>query len=225
MNLSLAIQTHPLRHGMASALAAALGAELVPDPQPDGIRSPWRTYRHVLETTPPGATHRVVFQDDIVPCRWFTDVLGPAIASRPGRLLSFFVGGHPVEHARRVYQACECGDSWCELDNLRWCPVIALSWPVEMIGPFLAYVDEQRWPESFRSDDEIVGRWMRATKQTPLATVPSLVEHPDKVPSLLGRRARAGEDVGRVAACFIHEDCDCRTIDWDLGAGAQLTPA
>lgn len=215
MKISVAIQTHPLRGEMASELAARLdGAELAVDPDPDGIRNPWRTYRHALEGTPADATHRVIVQDDIVPCDGFLDVLPAAVASRPDRLLSFFVGGHPVEHARRVYAACDGGRPWAELDNLRWCPVLALAWPIEMIAPFLAWVDERNFPAAFRADDEIVGRWLRATKQIPLASVPSLVDHPDVVPSLIGRRALGGLDAGRIAACFIHPDCDARTIDW-----------
>lgn len=222
VRLSLTIQTHPLRREMAGRLAASIGADVTVDPDPDHpLRSPWRTYRHALETTPPGATHRVVIQDDAEPCDWFSDVLPAAVASRPDRLLTFFVGGNPAQHARQVYLACERGESWAQLDAQRWCPAVALAWPVEMIEPFLHYVDAQPWPESFRSDDEIVGHWLRDTAQTPLASVPSLIQHPDVVESLLGaRRNWAGQDPGRVAACFIHPDCDCRTIDWNLGAGA-----
>lgn len=215
--LSIAIQTHPERDEMARKLAALLpGAELVVDPDPDAVRSPWRTYRHALERTPPGHG-RLVIQDDAQPCRHFAEVVRHAIAARPDRLLVFFVGGQPVEHARAVMRACQQDLSWAELDHMRWCPVICTYWPAAMIGPFLEYVDQQRWPDHFRSDDEIVGRWLRATKQRPLASVPSLVEHPDEVPSLIGRRARGGLDRARVAACFIHEDCDARTIDWTLG--------
>lgn len=223
MNISAAIQSHPLRAEMAAALAVKLDAEVVVDPDPDAIRNPWRTYRHALERTPADATHRLIVQDDTVPCGGFSEVLPAAVASRPDRLLTFFVGGHPVEHARRVYQACDRGDAWAQLDNLRWCPVLALCWPAAMIAPFLAWVDEQKFPPAFRADDEIVGRWLRATKQTPLASVPSLIEHPDEVPSLIGRRARGGLDIGRVAACFIHPDCDPSGIDWVQGAGQPPT--
>jgi hypothetical protein len=222
MNLSVAIQTHPLRAEMAAELAALIpGSELAvdPDPSPESPPSPWRTYRHALERTPAGATHRLIVQDDVAPCPHFLEAVEAAVAARPGRMLSFFVGGNPAEASRAVYQACDRGESWAELSNMNWCPVIALAWPAAFVAPFLAFVDAQDWPDAFRSDDEIVGRWLRHSGKLALASVPSLVEHPDVVPSLIGLRARGGEDPGRVAACLIPDDCDARTIDWTLGPG------
>jgi hypothetical protein len=216
--VSIAIQTHPIRAGMAAALAAQLTApDLIVDPDPGGIRSPWRTYRRALEQTPPGATNRLVLQDDVTLCRDFDKVVRAAVAARPDWLTVFFVGGLPAEHARAVYRACERDWSWAELDHMRWCPVIATCWPVAYIEPFLGYVDAQNWPDTFRADDEIAGRWLRREKIRPLASVPSLVEHEDVVPSLIGRRARGGTDRSRVAACMIHPDCDPLTIDWEVG--------
>lgn len=217
--VSVAVQTHPLRDHLSLPLAATLGAERVVDPDPHHIRSPWRTYRHALETTPVWATHRLIVQDDVVPCDGFLDAVAAAVAARPGRLLSFFVGGHPVENARALFDACGRGEAWAELGNRRWCPVLALVWPVEFVEPLLGYVDAQRWPPTFRSDDEIVGRWLRHAGKLALASVPSLVEHPDVEPSLLGKRALAGRDPGRCAACFIHPDYDARRIDWTRGPG------
>lgn len=219
MNISVTIQTHPLRLEMAELLAAEIGADVTVDPDPDHpLRSPWRCYRHALETTPADATHRVVIQDDVTACRDFAAVLPAAVAARPYRLLSFFVGGVPIEHSRAIMQSCENDDSWAQLDAQRWCPAVALAWPVQLIEPFLQFVDAQPWPETFRSDDEIIGHWLRASNQLALATVPSLIEHPDVVESLLGpRRNWAGENRGRVAACFIHPDCDPHSIDWARG--------
>lgn len=219
-HLSIGIQTHPDRADLAAALNTRIpSAQLAVDPDPyDGLRSPWRTFRHALETTPSEATHRMVIQEDTEPCRDFEQVVRRAVRARPDRLLVLFVGGLPREHATQVYRACDAGNSWALLDHMRWCPIVCTIWPVPMIRPLLDWVDAQNWPVSFRADDEIVGRWLRATKQQPLATVPSLVEHPDLVPSLIGRRARGGRDTSRVAACFIHPQCDPLSIDWNLGA-------
>lgn len=203
---------------MADALARATEAQIVLDPDPDGVRSPWRTYRAALESTPHFATHRLILQDDVTLCRDFLEVATRAITAQPERLISFFVGGLPREHARMVLRGCERDLSWAELDCKRWTPALALAWPVEMIRPFLDFVDRKEWPEAaLRADDEIIGKFMRHENLLPLATVPSLVEHEDVVPSLIGRRHRAGRDSSRVAACFIHPDCDPLSIDWTLG--------
>jgi hypothetical protein len=220
VNLSIGIQTHPERADLAAALNAALpSAELVVDPDPDNpMRSPWRTFRHALETTPADATHRMVIQEDAQPCRDFEQVARRAVAARPDRVLVFFVGGLPREHSMAVHRACQLDQSWAELQHMRyWCPIVCTVWPVPMIQPFLEWVDQQGWPLSFRADDEIAGRWLRHTGQHALATVPSLVEHPDLVPSMIGKRARGGRDTSRVAACFIHPDCDPLSIDWNVG--------
>jgi len=178
------------------------------------MRSPWRTYRHALETTPPDATHRLVIQDDVQVCPGFVEAARRAIAAQPDQLVSFYVGGYPREGANAVYAACDRDEHWATLPRGWICPALALAWPVEFIEPFLAYVDRQNWPERFRADDEIIARWLRVTQRAVLATVPSLAEHPDDVASLIGRRAANGVDKNRVAACFIAADYDALSIDW-----------
>lgn len=213
--ISVAIQTHPIRNDIATALSDALdGVELCVDPAPLELRSPWRTYRHALERTPAGATHRVILQDDVLVCRQFLPTVHAVIDAQPDRLICLFVGGQPYEHSHRIHVACDRGHPFVELDNQRWCPCVALAWPVRMIEPFLAYVDEQDWRPEFRSDDEIIGRYLNHVREWPIATVPSLVEHPDVIQSLIGLRAMGGADKGRVAACWIHPDCDPASIDW-----------
>lgn len=218
-HVSIAIQHHPARAELAEALLALLRADgahadLAADPDPDAaLRSPWRTYRHALETTPPNATHRLVLQDDVLVCDGFPAAAAAALAARPDRLVTFYVGGNARLAAARVTHAAAQGHAWADLRHFSWCPAVALAWPVDLIAPLLAYVDRQRWPETFRADDEIIGRYLRSAGALPLATVPSLVDHPDDVPSLIGTRARGGRDRGRIAACWIG-DCDASAIDW-----------
>ncbi len=217
VRLSIAVQHHPSRADIVGPLLDALpGATLVPDPEPHSFPSPWRTYRRALETTPPRATHRLIVQDDVVPCAGFLPAAEAALAAKPGRLVTFIVCGNPFEHAQAMFAACARGSQWAELDNQRWCPVVCLAWPVELIQPCLDFVAAQNWPEEFTADDEIVGRYCQAAGHLPLATVPSLVDHPDDVPSLLGNKAQYGQDTGRIVACWIG-DCDPASIDWTLG--------
>lgn len=217
--LSVAIQHHPRRADLLPALTAALaGAELevVTDPHPDHHRSPWRTYAEALRLTPAWATHRLILQDDVTPCHGFAPAAQRAVLARPNRVLSFFTAGNPYEHAQAVYKAAEEGWSWAEVDHFRWCSAVATCWPADQCARILEWVAAQNWPVTFCADDEIIGRYLRATQQLALASVPSLIQHEDAVPSLIGRRAANGQDRGRVAACWIG-DCDPATIDWTLG--------
>jgi hypothetical protein len=217
--LSVAIQAHPARADLAAGLAAKLAAACpvtVWDPDPGGDPSAWRTYRAALERTPVGVSHRLVVQEDAEPCPGFVAAVGRAVRARPDRLLCFFHGGQPRENVRRIFAAARRGEAWAVLDPARWVPTVALFWPAGLVTEALAYVDAQSWPGRFRADDEIVGRFVRALDVRVLASVPSLVEHPDLVPSLLGRRAAGGRNPDRVACCWIGE-CDAASIDWETG--------
>lgn len=220
----LAIQTHPRRAELAAWLLDRLGgaAELVLDPEPDGRPSPWRTYRRALERgIESGRSHVLVVQDDVVPCDRLPEAVGRAVEAQPDRILLFFVAGRPAEYRRAVLEACRYDRTWAEIRPDVWVPAVATCWPAELAAELLdwsAAMMETRWPPTFTADDEIIGRFVRHLGVAPLASVPSLVEHPDLVPSLAGKRVHDGRDPGRKAACWIGEcdDCDPLGIDWTL---------
>jgi hypothetical protein len=219
--VSIAIQAHPDRAYLAEPLAAETGAEIVYDPEPDAQwRSPWRTYRHALLTAPPEVTHRLILQDDALVCPNFAVAARAAIAARPDAVIAFYVGGAPYHQAEAVREACKRDDAWAVLENAHWLPAVAVSWPRPHIEEIVPWVDSQGWPEKFRADDEILGRYLREHRLRALATVPSLVDHPDVEPSLVGTRTRGGDDPARVAACYIGDCAGCALeIDWSRGPG------
>lgn len=208
---------------MAAALLACLdgSADLVFDPDPTEHASPWRTYRQALETAPRDVAHRLVLQDDTIVCDYFLDGIEAACAAQPGRVLVFFVAGHPLQHVRAFDWSHAHGAPWAELENTTWLPVVATAWPVDLIDPLLAYADGQfergLWTVQFTADDEICGRFLREKGLNALASVPSLVEHPDTVHSIAsgGRRQPTGLDATRMARLWIGDvGCDPRGIDW-----------
>jgi hypothetical protein len=214
--LSVAVQHHPDRADLAAQLLRDLDglAELVVDPDPrHRLGSPWRTYRRCLESTPEAATHRLILQDDALPCRNLVHHAARVAAAWPDRLVTLYVGGNMRLGAPRIVQAAQAGRSWAELPRYTWIPAVALLWPVPMIARFLHWIDDRNYPDAFRADDERIGRWLRKTGHVPVATVPSLVDHPDDVPSLIGTRNRGGRDPSRVSVCWIG-DCDPIGVDW-----------
>jgi hypothetical protein len=85
-------------------------------------------------------------------------------------------------------------------------PVVAVLWPRHIAESVLQWVQDNPLRLGHpmpRSDDAVLGRWVRFTKQRVRVTVPSLVQHPDDVDSVIHDRARAGKDTGRVAAHWI----------------------
>lgn len=213
MNLSVAIQTHPLRSGLAASLAEEVGAEVVLDPEPDGPRSPWRCYREALSTSPADATHRVIVQDDATVCRSFRAALDLVVAARPEHLIALYVGGMPRRSAQAVMSACEAGETFAVMPaHDVWVPAVALVWPTSVIADVLAYTEGVS--AKVTADDSVIARAVRSLRLPYVATVPSLVEHLDNVPSVAHVGRRTGDTCWRMAVCFIEDDCDPLEVDW-----------
>lgn len=217
MTVSVAIMSHPKRAAMAETLCASLSASVVvSDPDPDSTHaSPWRTNREALRTSPDGATHRLVLQDDVIVARNLIPTVEMIAEQFPDDLVTLYVANAPYQFRTALLWACEHGHRYTPLPTRPWVPALALLWPVSLIDPVLRFVDQQEWPPTFSADDEIIGRAMTAVGGRLFATVPSLVDHPDIVESLIGRRKNhAGRDLTRVAACFLDEDLDPLDFDW-----------
>jgi hypothetical protein len=213
VRLSVAIQAHPHRAYLAEPLAEQVGGTVVYDPDPDGYPCPWRTYRAALEATDDGCTHRLILQDDVSVCHGFRQAAELALRARPDEPVSFFHGGQPREHVRRIQLAHAGGASWLTLTSYRWAPALALAWPARLIRPALDWVEAQRWPVEFSADDEIIGRAFAHLGLPIHVTIPSLVQHHDLVPSIVRRHHVAGADPGRRALLYIG-DGDPATISW-----------
>lgn len=204
MKVSIAIQHHPARAALLPALLDRLpaGTAVVEDPDPDAPRrSPFRTYLRALSTIPPDATHRLIVQDDALPCDSFEERMVALVTERPDTLMPLFVPG-AAQHRRQMLLASMSGERWARLSN-GWVPTVALVWPVALAASFLVFVEERGYdPAKQGADDGVVGTFASRRRLTIYAPVPSIVEHPDVEPSLIGRRHRAGENRARVAAIF-----------------------
>lgn len=215
-SIDVCIQHHPRRAGLIEPLLASIpGARVISDPDPDGYPSPWRTYRTALEQ-PIETTHRLVIQDDAVVCRNFPAALALAVAARPENPIVLFVAGQPRMAIDAMASACHRDETFADWPPDTWVAAVAVVWPVATIDPILRYVEKQNYPVKFRADDEILGRATRALGIKVVATVPSLVQHPDVVESVVAhRRAAGGLNTDRVAWCFADDaGCDPLDLEW-----------
>jgi hypothetical protein len=197
VNLSVCVQHHPARAHLIPQLVDRLGGnvEVVTDPDPDNPQaSPLRCYLECLRRTPAAATHRVVVQDDAYPADDFQARLAALVGERPDDMLALFVPG--ASPHRGVMMGARLVTSWV--------PTVALVWPVARAAEFVAAEAEKvstpRRPRT--GDDGPVGKWATAGRVAVWAPVPSIVEHPDVEPSLIGRKAMAGRNRMRVAAFY-----------------------
>lgn len=103
-------------------------------------------------------------------------------------------------------------------------PVVAVLWPVEKISEFVPWAEKAHLPgePNPRSDDSVLGYWMRKTRQTFLASVPSLVQHNDGEPSVKrGANERRPQDASRPAALLAD---DALEYDWTPSEAVVYSP-
>jgi len=155
-----------------------------------------------------------VLQDDTVVCRNFVPALDLIAAANPDVPVVLFRGKYP---RRTGAAANRLTGRYVDLVSGDFLPVVAVLWPVHVASSFLQWASENtnRLPggPAARSDDAVGGRWIRFTRQRVRCTLPSLVEHPDDVPSTIRRSSRDRPTLGRVAAHYIG-DGDPLELDW-----------
>lgn len=173
-----------------------------------------------MEAIPPEATHALIIQDDTVVCRNFTLAVERVIDAHPDVPVSLFVSGRKTKTFMHYAQAMRRKQRYSQIWFQDYCPVVALLWPRAKIEEFLEWwAAGPRLPgmrEPYRSDDAVVGSWMKFTKQTILATVPSLVQHPDDNLSVKWNESRvpSGNGNKRNRALYYIEDVDPLELDW-----------
>lgn len=212
---------HPSRPQLPPRLFAMLGPtprarhfRVVTDPQPITELhkvSPWRTFQRCLHEAPPGCTHYLILQDDVLPCRRFLWAAVEAIRHRPTEIISFFVNDLAHASSTMLVQNAQTCLAWSPLHPTeRFVPTLALALPRGLVDDLAVYHTDAVNPIA---DDEIVGRWRRERGLPVWLTVPNLVQHDEEAPSvLLGHR----DSRPRWAACFIGSHSPA-LIDWTRG--------
>ena len=183
-----------------------------------GLPSPWRGYKQCL-TNLPDCSHVLVLQDDSVPCENFAPACLQVAAAQPDHPVCLFLARLPREASAKAERAVARNPTqrYVQLSWRNFMPVVAVLWPRAKAVEFAEWASVhpqlpgQREP---RSDDAMAGMWKMRERQTVLATVPSLVQHPDTNPSLIGRRAQWGKDRNRVALFMAEDGLD---YDWTEG--------
>lgn len=187
--------------------------------------SPWRGYQMCLSDLPDEG-HVCVLQDDTIVCNNFVPAVNVIAEQNSDEIVCLFLGGHPRRTAANVRQALITGRCYTYLAWHDFLPVVATMWPVHIAREFLTWAQENpaRLPGGAvaRSDDAVGGRWLKLTRRRARVAVPSLVEHPDDLPSTITRLGRNGVDRGRIAVQWIGEG-DPLEINW-TNTG-HLTPA
>jgi hypothetical protein len=176
--------------------------------------SPWAGYLRCLEDIP-DCSHLLIVQDDAAPVRNFTAAVRQIAAANPDAPVCLFLARLPRDASTLAARAMKTGrQRYVDLPWRSFLPVVAVLWPRHKAEEFRSWAESnpglpgQREP---RSDDAMAGRWKTLTRARVRVTVPSIVQHPDMEPSLIGRRRSWGQDSGRVAM-FLADDA--LEYDW-----------
>lgn len=207
------IQHHPRRAELIPRLVERLDGFRVEIVESEGRNppNPWGTYRrcleHACELACDGYTHATILQDDAIVCDDFAGELERCIDERPDDVLILFLAAQPATTAALARAARDRRQRWAPLvlrERRTWMPVVGVTYPMGAIGDVLDWADLYPGRVS-RSDDHMLGQWAADSQTTHRAwcTVPSLVNHPDDVHSLVGNGGPAhGTNRSRTALYF-----------------------
>jgi hypothetical protein len=178
--------------------------------------SPWAGYQLCLENIPK-CDHLLILQDDVELAKGFVPAVRQIAKAKPDTPVCLFLSRLPRDVSARADRAYKEKQRYVVVPWRSFLPIVAVLWPRHKAVEFAEWTEAnpqlpgQRQP---RSDDAMGGMWKMRTKQYVLATVPSIVEHPDREPSTVGRMAQWGKDKNRVAHLLAaHAD----RFDWSQG--------
>ena len=146
---------------------------------------PWAGYQQCLRDIPDRYTHVVVVQDDAIPAANFAQAVGRIAGRWPDIPVCLFLGAYPAACATRVRRA-KPDVRYLPLGPSSFMPLVTVLWPVAAAAEFLAWASTS--PRVTRADDANGARWLRATKQQAMVTIPSIVQHDDDAPTVKGGR-------------------------------------
>ena len=216
IRISIGIVHHPKRSDLLQPLVDSLSHFGVPvDVFTDSdSRGVWWNTARAWRAIPEGTTHRILLQDDTLPCRDFPDAARAALAHKPNSHVSFF------GNTKKMLDALARGKHWVA-HRASW--GVAPCLPVHTILPFLAWADNpSNWPSDavgrmpdgslLVHDDYLLKVFLKRNGISSYLTVPSLVEHVGRERSLLGHNRSVGTQL--LSAIFIGQNMDGSAIDW-----------
>lgn len=178
--------------------------------------NPWLGYLECLRE-PPDCTHLLIVQDDTVACRNLTPALELIATEKPTNVVCLYLGKVPMRTRRRALEVGAAGEHYVEVYAGDFLPIVAVMWPREKALDFHQWGSDPgrllrrsgRGNVVERSDDAMGGRWMKVRRERVLATIPSLIEHPDDAPSTIAKRP-----ANRTALFWHGVNWDALSVNW-----------
>lgn len=204
MNITACVMAHPKRAEAAEALALQLknypfmdvsisfdGAEA------SSHQEEWDNGKRALLKGANRGDWHIVVQDDAILCPDFYNNLVGAINAVPSKSIISLYTGTARPLGKRVKTAVDKAEhcSWLQFWMLLWGVGIAI--PSDHIEPMVEFVSAP--PYDSAQYDNRIGYFYNRNRLPVWYTMPSLVDHDDEVPSLLGGHGKDINGERRVA--------------------------
>lgn len=201
VRLMLAVVGHQQRRTMLETLAEQLHPEVVEvDTSTDRSEArEWNVHAGAIQAalnSADDATHLVLLQDDARPVPDFRAHAAAAITAQPDAIVSFYLGTdhrHQLQHlvTRATRHADQIGAAWIRSRMLHH--GVAVAYPLAVLPELLTWCATRSQPY-----DNRVGLFARQASIPVMYTWPSLVDHDDSAPVILGRDRPAPRRAHRV---------------------------
>jgi hypothetical protein len=160
----------------------------------------------------------VILQDDCIPLAGWEPAAISARELLPDALIAFCLQAYVQQVSRSAFwRAMEQGPTLLQIRPQNWVPTLALGWTPELAARCL-YWDEVQTElrENATADDGRLFHFQRGRLGEGIqtwVTVPSLVDHPDDVPSVDGGGSGTGKAKRRPLALYAGDPAE---ITWRL---------
>jgi hypothetical protein len=207
VELYTAIINHPARQREAQTLFLRLNEESPGHVYccPPELPSVWAAAKWCWKSIPAEATHLLVLQEDILPCRDFIAGMKAAVAIKPDSIISPYCS-HNEARIARVGQA---GGSWLPLTGSTWGQGILM--PRALIRQFLEF-EYAVFDDSFPHDDTRVSIFSAVTGNPNWVIIPNLIQHTHPKASILKYN-----NAGKVSSTFIGAEESALQVDFTRG--------
>ena len=162
------------RETMAKELAGALALpeeHITWDDRPEGGDAMYTARKTWLHPMPEGVTHRLVLQDDVIPCDGLLDICEAMIQTYPRVVFAL------TTFCYSIYAQMDPETPYYPVTTPF--PACAIIFPREYIEPWIRWCDEGHYPELAVHDSHMIRLWCQEKGVPVLSTVPQLVDHRD----------------------------------------------
>lgn len=194
MIVSIGIVAHQQRRALATQLAERVNADIVSID--DGTLGCGRNHQHVMrELADHNTDWSLILEDDAMPVINMTGQLRKALTAAPTNIVSLYLGrSRPPQHQQAIHNAIAKAhaDDACWITSTHCLHAVALAIRTPLLTPLANHLATRNWLPI----DEAITSFCHTTKQHIAYTVPSLIQHPDVLPTLVKHRDRAPRPTG-----------------------------